>query len=169
MVSIRKANKNDSLNIANIHFISWGVAYVELLSDAYISQNNNLAAKITLWQEIIAHPDVTIWLAYDSSNENQHSVGFIGYFNQGDNYEITTLYVLPEYHNLGIGSALMNSASKDILDANNNRNLYLWVLETNVSAINFYKKHGFVASGESSEELYEDTKIVDIKMTKSLV
>ena len=49
-----------------------------------------------------------------------------------------------------------------------NPNVSLWVLETNVSAIHFYKKHGFIANGESSTEVYKNNKIVDIKMVKSV-
>lgn len=173
MYSIRKANINDSVDIANIHYTSWGVAYADLLPAAYSSQNNNLAKKTDMWQKIIVHPDVSVWLAYDDNNQN--SLGFIGYFNKGNNYEITTLYVLPDYQHLGVGSELMKIAFKEILASNPNAKLSLWVLETNIAAINFYKKQGFIVSGEKSEEvfknlsfkdLFEDTKIVDIQMIK---
>ena len=169
MVSIRKANKNDSLDIANIHFTSWNAAYAELFPDTYINQNNKLAAKIAMWEEVIVHPDVSVWLAYDNSDKNNpQSVGFIGYFNKGNNYEITTLYVLPDYQHLGVGSKLMNVAFKKILASNHSADLSLWVLEINIAASGFYKKHGFIASGEKNEEVFEDSKIVDIRMVKTL-
>ena len=171
MYCIRKADKSDSLDIANIHFTSWGATYAKLLPESYISQNNDLVAKTEMWQELIAHPDVTVWVAYENKDDNR-SVGFIGYYNKGDDYEITTLYVLPDYQNLGIGSQLMTAALTTISASNFiincSSNLSLWVLENNLPAINFYRKFGFVSSGESSEESCEGGKIVDIKMVKVL-
>lgn len=180
MICIRKANKDDSLDIANIHFTSWAAAYAELLPNSYISRENNLAAKQEMWQEIITHPNVSVWVAFNSSDKrNQDSLGFIGYFNKGNNYEITTLYVMPEYQNLGIGSKLMTTTSRKILASyhnitdsancisNHSANVFLWVLEANVSAIEFYEKHGFIRCEESCEELYEGYKIVDIKMVEN--
>ena len=168
MFSIRQASQEDFSDIANIHFISWNAAYLKLLPESYISKENNLFEKVEMWEKIIAHPDVTVLVAYESSNDDydkHNSVGFIGYFSKGSEYEITTLYVLPEYHSLGIGTQLMDTAWADILNVTHNASLYLWVLKDNLSAIHFYKKQGFAASTEISETLYEDTKIVDIKMT----
>ena len=171
MVLIRKANRDDCLDIAAIHITSWGTTYAKLLPKSYISQNNNLATKINLWQEISTHPHVTIWIASDNKG-GERSVGFISYYNKGGDYEITTLYVLSDYHRLGVGTQLMSAALTDILasnhDANGSPNLSLWVLKTNVAAVDFYKKQGFIVSAESCEEIYEGSKIVDIKMVKAL-
>ena len=170
MYCTQKADKKDSLDIANIHFTSWSATYAKLLPESYIRQNNNLAAKIEMWQELIAHPDVTVWQAYDNKNSDS-SVGFISYYNKGVDYDITTLYILPDYQSLGIGSQLMTGALTNIVesncDANDRFNLSLWVLKTNVAAINFYKKFGFIPNGESSEASFEGNKIVDIKMIKA--
>ena len=166
MFSVRKADKEDYLYIAHIHYTSWGAAYADLLPAAYINQNNNLAEKIDMWQKIIVHPDVSVWLAYESNSEKQNSLGFIGYFNKGNDFEITTIYVLPECQGSGIGSQLMQAALQEILKSEDNPKLSLWVLENNAAAIRFYKSQGFIASGERIEELFEDTKIVDIQMIK---
>ena len=166
MVLIRKANKEDYLDIANIHFTSWNLAYSSLLPKSYIAQENDLSYKMKMWKEVMAHPNASICIAYDSRDgNNDTNLGFIACFNKGNNYEITALYVLPEYQRLGIGSQLMHVALNNIHDINSS--LSLWVLRDNVSAVSFYKKHGFVNSKEINEELYEDTKIVDIMMVKN--
>ena len=175
MVLVRKANKEDYLDIANIHFTSWNLAYSSLLPKSYIAQENDLSHKMKMWKEVIAHPNASIWIAhpnasiwiaYDSrDSDNYTNLGFIACFNKGNNYEITALYVLPEYQRLGIGSQLMHVALNNIHDINSS--LSLWVLRDNVSAVSFYKKHGFVNSKEINEELYEDTKIIDIMMVRN--
>ena len=165
MFFIRKAQSEDFADIANIHFKSWHDAYLSLLPELYINNKNNLSKKIKMWQELINHPDVIIWIAYDA---NYKSVGFIGYFAKNNSYEITTLYVLSEYHGRGIGTKLMKTSLQAILGFNINANFCLWVLEDNAPAIHFYKKFGFVCNGEKSEEDYKDTQIVDIKMIRKI-
>jgi ribosomal protein S18 acetylase RimI-like enzyme len=66
-----------------------------------------------------------------------------------------------------MGSALMKVSLQDITAANAAARFHLWVLDTNINAINFYKKHGFEQSAERHEEMYENTKIIDIKMIKN--
>ena len=166
MSTIRQANNNDGLAIANIHLISWKATYAELLPVTYINKQANLAAKVKMWQEVIAHPNSRTWVARDKDCE--HSLGFISCFNKDDEWEITTLYILPNYQGQGIGSELINSALNHVLATTSRAKLYLWVLATNVKAIDFYQQHGFIASAESSEEWYEGSKIVDIKMVRSL-
>lgn len=64
-----------------------------------------------------------------------------------------------------MGSTLMKASLQDITAANAEARFHLWVLDTNT--INFYKKHGFEQSAERHKEMYENTKIVDIKMIKN--
>lgn len=116
-----------------------------------------------MWQELIVHPDVLVWVAYDTNHKN---LGFIGYFKNNDNYEITTLYVLPDYHGTGIGTELIKTSLQNILDYNINAQFCLWVLESNVAAIDFYKKFDFVLTGYNSKECYEGSQIIDIKMVR---
>ena len=67
-----------------------------------------------------------------------------------------------------MGSALMKVSLQDITAANAAARFHLWVLDTNTNAINFYKKHGFEQSTEHHEEMYENIKIIDIKMIKNI-
>ena len=163
MYFVRRANIEDFIDIANIHFESWCAAYLGLLPESYISSKNNLFEKTEMWQELIVHPDVLVWVAYDT---NQKTLGFIGYFKNNDNYEITTLYVLPDYQGTGIGTALAKTSLQKILESNINAQFCLWVLESNAAAIDFYKKFDFVLTGDKSEECYEGSQIIDIKMIR---
>ena len=66
-----------------------------------------------------------------------------------------------------MGSTLMKASLQDIIAANAEARFHLWVLDTNTNAINFYKKHGFETNPERYEEIYENAKIIDIKMIKN--
>ena len=163
MFFIRKANPEDYADIATIHFKSWHAAYLGLLPASYININdkNTLCKKKKMWQGLMAHPDVSVWIACDA---HHHNLGFIGYFTNHKDYEITTLYVLPDYQGLGIGTQLMTASLQALLESHINAHFSLWVLEANVAAIDFYQKFGFVGNGEKSEECYKNMQIIDIKM-----
>lgn len=164
MFFIRKALPKDASDIANVHFHSWNDTYLDLLPMSYINQENNLSKRNAMWKQILLQPNVDVWVAHDDYNK---IIGFIGYYTNNHCYEITTLYVLSDYHCQGIGTNLIKTSLEAISKHNADANFYLWVLSTNVLAINFYKKNNFRYSGENSEEVYEGTKIVDIRMVKN--
>ena len=164
MFSIRKATQKDFSDIAKVHVYSWKETYLQLLPMSYIDQANNLSKKISMWEQILCQPEVDVWVAQDDCDR---IIGFIGYYAQDSLYEITTLYILPTYQYQGIGSALMEASLQEITATNAEARFHLWVLNTNIKAINFYKKHGFEKSTERHEEIYENAKIIDIKMIKN--
>ncbi|MCG3878138.1 GNAT family N-acetyltransferase [Psychrobacter sp. Ps6] len=163
MFFIRKATRKDFSDIAKVHVYSWHDTYLDLLPISYINEINNLTKKTAMWEQILRQPEVEVWVAQDGNT----IAGFIGYHSQDERYEITTLYILPTYQHQGMGSALMKASLQDITAANAAARFHLWVLDTNINAINFYKKHGFEQSAERHEEIYENTKIIDIKMIKN--
>lgn len=55
---------------------------------------------------------------------------------------IEDLYVHPQYQRMGYGHKLLLHAVNECADTPS-----LWILENNVSAERFYRKHGFVPSG----------------------
>lgn len=61
--------------------------------------------------------------------------------------ELQKIYVLPEYHGLGIGQALMNEVLKLSRTINPD---YIWLdtYITNEKAIRFYEKNGFTKCGK---------------------
>lgn len=164
MFFIRKATQKDASDIANVHFHSWNDAYLDLLPASYINKENQLTKKIAMWEQILPQSTVDVWVAYD---EGKKIIGFIGYYSHNNFYEITTLYVLSDYQGQGVGTNLIKMSLETLSKFNANASFYLWVLSNNSSAISFYRKNGFEYSGESSEEQYEDTKIIDIKMIRN--
>ena len=165
MFFIRKATQNDVSDIAHIHFESWNTTYLNLLPKTYRETENKLSQKKDMWEKILPNSRVNTWLAYDIEDT---TVGFISYFEKGTECEITTLYLLPQYQNLGVGTKLMDAVLINISQYNSCTDLSLWVLQTNLAAISFYEKFGFEFDGQRDEKLYEGNKITDIRMIKSV-
>lgn len=69
-------------------------------------------------------------------------VGFCDYWNTFESGTICQIAIHPQYQGQKLGTILLNEILKDA-KAKKTRNLTLEVRESNVRAINFYKKAGF--------------------------
>ena len=72
-------------------------------------------------------------------------VGYIGLFECDKDYNIIGICVKEKFHNMGIGTKLINY-SKKIAKKENKKSLSLEVDNRNILAINFYKKNGFIVT-----------------------
>lgn len=89
-------------------------------------------------------------------------VGFIVLKEFADFVSFGSIYILPDYQRLGIGSALINYALNFI---SKNKKIVIKVAEYNQNSINFYKKIGFVFSEKIADFKLSETKsIPQIKM-----
>jgi ribosomal protein S18 acetylase RimI-like enzyme len=77
-------------------------------------------------------------------------VGFLRFEEEDKRNRIHALYILPEYQHQGIGKAL----TQLVLDRLGTlKEIYLEVAAYNQSAINFYKKLGFIENGPTTNEV----------------
>lgn len=83
-----------------------------------------------------------------------------------DSLEIERIYVINKFQKNGLGKYLLNKAM-DIAMELNKKKIWLGVWEKNENAIAFYKKLGFVQTGNHSF-LMGDEEQMDLIMTKSL-
>lgn len=75
--------------------------------------------------------------------EDGEPEGYLAYYMDGDECHIESIAVMPRYKRKGIGTLLMQEM-ENICKKNGKRMIVLEVRERNRSAINFYKKLGFV-------------------------
>lgn len=162
-IKLRKAVLSDAEQIAKIHVDSWEVAFEGLMPENYI-KGYTLSARIKEWLETIRTNAEFVVVAESYSTV----VGFMSYRPHPDapeTIELSKLYLCPTYYGKGTGSLFMQKLENVARD-NGVRKIHLYVLNNNVTAIQFYMKHGFEnADGFVSKE-FEGTTIIDVLMTK---
>ena len=82
--------------------------------------------------------------------------------------ELKRLYVLPEFHGVGVAQKLMQAALK-FASANDYAQVWLSVSSQNIRAISFYKKSEFVKAGEQKfyvgNDIHDDDIMVNTVLT----
>jgi len=84
-----------------------------------------------------------------------------------ESFEIERIYIRNGFQGKGLGKYLIDKAI-EIAISHNKKNIWLGVWEKNENAIGFYKKIGFVQTGEHSFNMGEEEQI-DIIMTKTII
>ncbi|MDY8136005.1 GNAT family N-acetyltransferase [Aquimarina sp. 2201CG5-10] len=69
-----------------------------------------------------------------------------------DNCELEKIYILPKYKGLGLGKLAIKAIVCEIV-SRNKKSLFLSVIDTNTSAIAFYKKLGFIFHSKTRLEV----------------
>lgn len=97
--------------------------------------------------EINENPVSNVWVI-EYSNKSlglKQIVGFVDYWVTFDSGTICQIAVHPDIQRSGIGTIMMEEVKKDAY-AKRVKTLTLEVRKSNIKAINFYQKHGFVVS-----------------------
>jgi len=145
-IKIRKAIESDAIKIAAMGACVWVDTYAtEGVSDKIA---RFILSEFTEENILKILRDKTVFVA--SSNVNL--MGYIVLGPESNNtIEIETLYILPKYQRAGIGSKLVQMATKLPV-----KSIWLSVWELNHTAIDFYSKIGFRETGELYFDLYGD-------------
>ncbi len=159
---IREATAQDALLISRIIARSWRGAYQGLIDPVYLAR---LPEEYWL-------PSMCTWLESGRmygyiSEENGLPTGCVicGRGRDEDHAdwgEIASLYVLPEYMNRGVGSALLHAAL-DALQADGYARVYLWCIADNRPAEVFYQHHGFRQTDDRVEYRIGSSNVTDIR------
>lgn len=125
---------------AFVHWKCWQETYPGLVSQEYLG-------KLTLHkcEEMAFRWRDNILVA----KAGDRVVGFVGYGDHGpeepDMGEVYALYVLPEYHGMGVGKQLMDAALEALAAY---PRICLSTVKGNGRAVRFYEKCGFHLTGE---------------------
>ena len=130
---IRQAVKNDASRIAEILIFTKRMNYRRIFQNDLVSFGEMQVYPLA--KDYIDNPDKLkgIWVYDDEIVKGMVHI---------QEKRIEELYVDSFFENQGIGTELMEFAIER-MGCNS-----LWVLEKNTKAIHFYKKHGFLFTGE---------------------
>ena len=138
--AISPAGPGDAGDLARVHVQSWRETYPDLLPQAYLDAMS-IPRHARLWRRrLMSTHEVT--LAAEGVD------GLVGYCSGGpsrapgdDVAEITTLYVLREAQDAGLGRRLLTDTAR-VLAARGAVSLIIWVLRDNTHARAFYEHLG---------------------------
>ncbi len=150
---IRKALPEDGDAIAHVQIKTWKKAYAGIFpADRLASLESQRKELTERWQSNIRAEDryPAFFVA------EQPKAGVIGFAaadpQPNPDYpfkaELQLIYILPEYHRLGIGTKLMRVVAEELLKTGFT-SLMLWVLKDNHDSRKFYETLGGKLVGES--------------------
>ncbi|MET3697151.1 L-amino acid N-acyltransferase YncA [Bacillus oleivorans] len=133
-MEIRVAQANDIDAIASVHIQSWRETYKGIVLDEVLD-GLNMPQKIAQWTHILKqqeeHGNGQILVA----SIDGKIVGFAHFSKERTGHydidgELTTIYILKEYHRTGIGTALFRQGL-DYLQSHSFKSMLVWVLADN--------------------------------------
>jgi len=141
--TIRTANAADASGIARVYVRTWRTAYRGLLPPKTLNNMNEMRETLFWWNSLCeVGARATTFVAEDPT------AGVVGFVTGGlerrrcasQRAEVYTLYVLPAYQRVGVGTRLLAAVSQRLV-AQDLQSLVIWMLAGN-PARGFYESLG---------------------------
>jgi ribosomal protein S18 acetylase RimI-like enzyme len=151
-IALRTAYADDAESIATLHTDSWRRTYRGMMTDEFLD-GEALANRQRVWRERLNASDPNQFVCVA-----QHASGIVGFIcafaNQDPTWGsyIDNLHVSHGMHRSGLGTALMRSVAEWLCRVEPERGVYLWVMEANASAREFYDRLGAMNAGTVDKE-----------------
>jgi len=138
---VRIAGPDDAENIALLHADSWRRYYRGAYSDSYLD-GDIITDRITVWSARLATPSHALTVVAEDDNG---LIGFVHVVYDDDaqwGSLIDNLHVSHQRRRTGVGTALLTCAAEAVAGRATGKSVYLWVLEQNTAAQQFYRAFG---------------------------
>lgn len=138
---LRSAGVDDAEQVALLHADSWRRHYRGAYADAYLD-GNVAAERHAVWLGRLRTPTSTATILAESGDR---LVGFIHVMFDADarwGSLVDNLHVVHDQHRTGVGTRLLAGAARAVIDGATGNAMYLWVLEQNTAAQQFYRRQG---------------------------
>ncbi|NGN69479.1 GNAT family N-acetyltransferase [Streptomyces sp. A7024] len=145
-ITIRDAVPADAPAVREVGLVTWPPTYGPIMGDAYVADGLERYWGLDFIERLIAEGRVSVAATADGA-----VVGMTSVSPGEDGIPVMwKLYVHPDHHGKGVGSALLRAAFARA--ARTSDRLRLDVLDGNDAAHAFYKAKGFRETGRSSDE-----------------
>lgn len=151
MIHIRYASVLDADIIAQIHTSSWQVAYKGIVPDEILNSLDPVKRSQQMKIQINEFSE-----SYGIVYKGEEPTGYVCFGHSRDqdalenDGEIYAIYLLPKFYHQGFGTQLIQWCEKELKQKGYQR-IFIWVLENNVKARNFYQKNNYLFDGTINE------------------
>lgn len=161
---IRPMKAEDMNEISDVYEQSWRSAYAGIVPGEYMDS----IAK-GMWAKNVDDPNwKTLVCTLDGKIIGTASVCRSRFEEYQDLGEIVSIYLLPEYMRQGYGKMLFNEAMR-VLKLDGYKEIFLWVLEDNLNARQFYESRGFKLADGTCEVDIGGKKLKEVRYAKKIM
>jgi len=140
-LEIRKASKEDIIDVSRVYVDSWRTTYRGLIPDEYLDQLSYQDAE-KRWEDFLNKENSSfIYIAINSTGK---IIGFASGKSIDDKCyagELYSLYLFQECRGLGVGKKLITFVAKHFKEKGID-SMMVWVMLKNKSGLGFYKHLG---------------------------
>ncbi|SFE49154.1 Ribosomal protein S18 acetylase RimI [Peptostreptococcaceae bacterium pGA-8] len=164
-MEIRYITSFDDRNlISKIYEDSWRHAYRGIISQEYLDKipkgHWSKAFDISDWNTVVC--------IHDGKYIGTSSFCKSRFEKYNDLGEVISIYLLPEYMGLGYGKQLLDFVVEQLKEQGYTE-AFLWVLEENERARNFYEKYGFKLDNDYLEDTIAGKELREVRYTLKLI
>ncbi len=162
-MQIRAALPSDLESIAQLHTLSWRMAYRGILSDAYLD-GDLFADRRALWQGRFDKP-----AAQQSIVVAEIADALVGFACSFGSHDATwgslleNLHVAPGHKGAGLGSQLVTHVAQWCARTQAADGLHLWVLAGNTAAQGFYRRLGATLVEQSVWDAPDGNRVAELR------
>jgi GNAT superfamily N-acetyltransferase len=164
MVTLRDATESDSPAIARLHAESWRSAYRGILSDEYLDTRAH-SERALLWRARFSEKTGKPFFVVLAEIGAQLA-GFACVFPNEDptfGSFVDNLHVTPELKRKGIGRTLLAEVARRLVADQTRGGVYLWAIEKNSNARQFYSSLGAVEVGTEEFATPDGGKVREVR------
>lgn len=167
-IVVRNATIKDAKDIATVHVLSWQSTYRGLMPDEMLD-SLTIEGRTKRWTKMLEepNPESTVIVA----EQNNKIVGWASFGKNRDEDvdritgELWAIYAHPNSLGIGIGSLLMEYATKE-MKQQGYKKATLWVLTTNKKTRKWYEKKGWENEGKIKLDKRGDHELHETRYQK---